>query len=183
MAEPYISQISGFGCNFAVRNWAFCDGQILPISTNTALFSLLGIAYGGNGTTTFALPDLRGRIPMEHGQGPGLPFYPLGATGGTTEFTQTATHLASHNHGSESIGAAAVTASVIAPASDTVLAVPVAPSGNVTAYAPVASQNVTISAQGGTTMNTGSSQPQEIQNPFLAISFEIAMFGLFPPRS
>lgn len=183
MADPFISQITGFGLNFAVRAWAFCDGQILAISSNTALFSLIGTAYGGDGRSTFLLPDLRGRIPMQHGTGPGLPTYPIGDKAGIYEFTQTQVHLASHNHGAGTIGAAAVPAGTIAPASDTVLAVPVAPSGNVTAYAPVGSQNVTISGQGGSTIAAGGSQPQNIQNPFLAITFEIALQGVFPSRS
>jgi len=183
MAEPFLSQINGFGLNFAVRAWSFCNGQIMAIASNDALFSLLGTIYGGDGRTTFALPDLRGRIPMQHGQGPGLPDYRIGSTGGAISFTQTQNTMASHNHDSGSIGAAAAPASVIAPASNTVIAVPVAPSGNVTAYAPVASRDVTISAQGGTTQITGGSISQSIQNPYLAITFEIALFGIYPTRN
>jgi len=183
MAEPFISQITGFGLDFVVKSWSFCNGQLMAISSNQALFSLLGTIYGGDGRTTFALPDLRGRIPMQHGQGPGLPRYPIGAKAGTISFTQTVNQLASHNHQAGTIGAAAVPASVIAPAANTVVAVPVAPSGNVTAYAPAASQNVTISAQGGSTQSAGGQQQQSVQNPYLAISFEIALFGLFPSRN
>lgn len=183
MADPFLSQITGFGLNFAVRAWSFCNGQLIAINTNDALFSLLGTIYGGDGRTTFALPDLRGRIPLQHGHGPGLPEYRIGQKGGAVSFTQTTNHMASHNHGSGTLGVAAVPASVIAPASDTVVAVPVAPSGNVTAFAPVASQNATISAQGGSTQDAGGSQSQSIQNPYLAISFEIAMFGVYPSRN
>lgn len=183
MSQPFISQITGFGCNFAVRQWAYCDGQLLAINSNQSLYSLIGTTYGGDGRTSFGLPDLRGRIPMQHGHGPGLPEYEIGQRGGAVSFTQTINTMANHHHNSGTIGAAAVPASEIAPASNTVVAVPVAPSGNVTAYAPNASQDVTISAQGGSTQNAGGQQSQSIENPYLAISFEIAMFGIFPSRN
>src|SRR3954465_13916452 len=98
MATPFIGQISLFGGNFAPRGWAFCKGQLLAISQNTALFSILGTTYGGNGQTTFALPDLRGRVPIHFGQGPGLSSYALGETGGAETTTLTVNELPAHTH-------------------------------------------------------------------------------------
>src|SRR5215213_5859350 len=99
MADPYIGEIRMFAGNFAPRGWALCNGQLLSISQNTALFSLLGTMYGGNGQTTFALPDLRGRVPLHFGQGPGLSNYVEGEVGGTETVTLTTGEMPSHNHG------------------------------------------------------------------------------------
>src|SRR3954449_6617686 len=98
MATPFIGQISLFGGNFAPRGWAFCNGQLLAVSQNTALFSILGTTYGGNGETTFALPDLRGRVPLHPGQGPGLSPYVLGENGGQENVTLNVTQLPAHTH-------------------------------------------------------------------------------------
>ena len=99
MSEPFLGQIMLVPYNFAPRGWAFCAGQILPISQNTALFSLLGTTYGGNGQTTFALPDLRGRVPNSSGQGPGLANYDLGQVGGFESITLTTNAIPAHSHG------------------------------------------------------------------------------------
>src|SRR5690348_2699182 len=107
--EPHIGEISLFGFNFAPRGWALCNGQILSIAQNTALFSLLGTQYGGNGQTTFALPDLRGRFTMSQGQGPGMPNYFIGETGGEVNHTLLATEMPQHNHLPSSTNAAATT--------------------------------------------------------------------------
>lgn len=183
MADPFLSQINGYGLNFAIRSWAFCHGQTLQIATNTALFSLLGTIYGGDGRNTFLLPDLRGRLSFQHGRGPGLRDYQIGLKGGRPEITQTVNELPAHTHPAGHIGAAAALGTVIAPAADAVVAVQVAPGGNASAYAPVASRDTTISARGGLTGNTGGSQPLQIQNPFLAITYEIAIQGSYPSRS
>ena len=98
MSEPFIGQIIMFGGNFAIRNWAFCDGQLLAVSQNDALFSLLGTIYGGDGRTTFGLPDLRGRVPIHQGSGPGLSPRTLGTAGGTEDVTITTNQLPSHTH-------------------------------------------------------------------------------------
>src|SRR5215831_16990317 len=98
MSEPFVAQIQIFAFNFAPRGWAFCAGQILSISQNTALFSLLGTTYGGNGQTTFGLPDLRGRVPLSPGQGPGLSNYSLGQVGGAENVTLTTTQMPQHTH-------------------------------------------------------------------------------------
>src|SRR5213083_1523824 len=98
MSEPFIGEIVMFGGNFAPRGWAFCNGQLLAIAQNTALFSILGTTYGGDGQTTFALPDLRGRSPVHAGQGPGLSTYARGEQGGTEQVTLRAVELPPHNH-------------------------------------------------------------------------------------
>ena len=98
MAQPYLSEIQIFGFDFAPKNWAQCNGQILPIAQNQALFSLLGTAYGGNGTTTFALPDLRGRVPVHMGQGAGLSPFNMGQVGGSETHTLTVQQLPAHSH-------------------------------------------------------------------------------------
>src|SRR6478672_10112699 len=98
MSEPFLAEIIMFAGNFAPRGWAFCQGQILSIAQNTALFSLLGTTYGGNGQTTFALPDLRGRVPVGTGQGPGLSNYDLGQVSGSESVTLTVSQMPAHNH-------------------------------------------------------------------------------------
>src|ERR1700679_2352401 len=98
MAEPYVAEIRLFPFNFAPRGWAFCSGQILPISQNTALFSLIGTFYGGNGTSNFALPNFQGNVPIHMGQGTGLTQRPIGATGGETSVTLLATQMPAHSH-------------------------------------------------------------------------------------
>src|SRR4051812_42858601 len=98
MADPFVAEVRIYPFNFAPRGWAFCDGQILPISQNTALFSLLGTTYGGNGQSTFALPDVQGRAPMHPGQGPGLSLHDLGETGGSETVTLLQSEIPSHSH-------------------------------------------------------------------------------------
>src|SRR5215475_12772664 len=98
MANPFLAEIRIFPFNFPPKGWAFCDGQILPLSQNTALFSLLGVTYGGDGKSTFALPDLQGRSPMQPGQGPGLSLHDLGETGGSETVTLLESEIPSHSH-------------------------------------------------------------------------------------
>ena len=112
MSEPFLGEIRLVGFNFAPVGWALCAGQILPINQNTALFSLLGTTYGGNGTTTFALPDLRGRAAVGFGQGPGLSNYDLGQSTGTETVTLTVGHIAAHSH---LVAANAASATVLSP--------------------------------------------------------------------
>jgi microcystin-dependent protein len=171
----YIAQIFMFGGNFAPRSTAFCDGQILSIAANTALFSLLGTTYGGDGRTTFALPDLRGRVPMGAGNGPGLTPRELGERGGTESITLTTNQLPSHTHvATLNVSTAAATAT--------------SPSGNVLAaaerevYAPSASM-VAASASAVTVQPAGGGQPFSIVQPYLVISFCIATQGIFPSRN
>jgi microcystin-dependent protein len=169
MAEPFLGQIMLVPYNFAPRGWAFCAGQILPISQNSALFSLLGTSYGGNGTTTFALPDLRGRVAVGVGQGPGLSPYNLGQQAGAENVTLLQQQMPIHNHvASANNGSATATR----------------PAGTVPAgggsYA---------AASDGTTMNptfiqnAGGSQPHNNIQPFLGLNYIIALTGVFPSRN
>ena len=173
MSEPFLGMIQIFPYNFAPRGWAFCSGQILPIAQNTALFSLIGTTYGGNGQTTFALPDLRGRVPISSGQGPGLSPYSLGQVGGVEAVTLLATQIAAHIHPF----------------------VPLANSGDATSGKPAGkfmaqSANAIYAAtQDGTQMGSqttgsaGGSQPHENRQPFLTLNFCIALEGIFPSRN
>ncbi|WP_431477560.1 phage tail protein [Massilia eburnea] len=173
MAERYIGEIRMFSGNFAPVGWAMCNGQLLPIAQNTALFSILGTTYGGNGKTNFALPDLRQRIPMHAGTGPGLSPRDLGEQGGEAATTLTALQLPSHSHG---MTASSATASVQSPA-NALLAKPVtisAPYHEATSLAP--------SPQGPLGTAGGSSVHNNLQ-PYLVVNFIIALSGIFPPRS
>src|SRR3989475_9751412 len=124
MADPFVAEIRIFGFNFAPKGWAFCDGQILPLSQNTALFSLLGTTYGGDGKSNFALPNMQGNAPMHPGQGPGLSLHDLGETGGSETVSLLESEIPGHTHGLMAIGA---------PANRT------APDGNSLARAPAGS--------------------------------------------
>jgi microcystin-dependent protein len=180
MSEPFLGEIRMFGGNFAPRGWAFCNGQLLPISSNTALFSLLGTTYGGDGRTTFALPDLRGRVPMHWGQGPGLSSRSLGESSGSESVTLTSSQMPAHTHSA----VATVNASARSDGSSPSGAVPADGGGN----------NIYSSApDGSTTMNggmvstqigaAGGSQPHANLQPFLCVSFIIALQGIFPSRN
>jgi microcystin-dependent protein len=163
-----------FGGNFAPRGWAFCAGQLLPIAQNTALFSILGTTYGGNGQTTFALPDLRGRAPVSSGQGPGLSSYVLGEQGGNETVTLTSPEIAAHAH-SFSLPSSS-------SAQNTTLTDPVS------AYLGVAGTPIySTSADGvmapGNTGPAGGSQPHQNLPPYLCVNFIIALEGIFPSRN
>ena len=170
MASPFIGEIRLVGFNFPPRNWAFCDGQLLPISQNTALFSLLGTTYGGDGRTTFALPDLRSRVPMHVGSGPGLTTRQWGQRSGVESVTLTTQQMPPHNHQQ-------------ACSSDDPNAG--SPAGNVPAavsppiYSSVANTTMANTALG----NTGGGQSHTNVQPFLAVYFCIALQGVFPSRN
>jgi microcystin-dependent protein len=176
MSEPFIGEIIMFGGNFAPRGWAFCDGQLLSIAQNTALFSILGTTYGGNGQTTFALPDLRGRVPVHAGgsQGPGLPPVQLGEMSGSPSVTLTVNQMPMHNH--------LVSASQSATTTD--------PNGSVPANDARGTPVSIYAAQpDGTHMNpqmigvAGGGQPLSVQQPYLGVNFIIALEGIYPSRS
>jgi microcystin-dependent protein len=169
MSEPFLGEIRLFPYNFAPRGWAFCAGQLMAISQNTALFALLGTTYGGNGQTTFGLPDLRGRRAVSSGQGPGLSFYNLGQQGGTEFTTLLQTNMPAHAH---SVGATMVNAGDNKPAGN-YLAV----GGSYVNTAP----NTTM----GPLMigSTGGGQPFSILEPYLALNYCIALVGIFPSRN
>ena len=175
MADPFIAEVRIFPFNFPPRGWAFCDGQILPISQNTALFSLLGTTYGGDGRTTFALPNLQGRAALHPNQGPGLSNYDLGETGGEKTATLITTEMPGHNHpvvASNEIGEDRKPGGeAIARSTGGPLYGPVpSPASNLVALAP---QAVPI---------VGGSQPHNNLMPYLTLSFCIALQGIFPPR-
>lgn len=176
MAEPFLGEIKMFGGNFAPRGWSFCAGQLLPISQNTALFSLLGTIYGGDGRTTFALPELRGRVPIHMGQGPGLPNHPIGQRAGAEQTTLTEAQIPAHNHAA-TLHAADESAHTSSPDGN-VLAVTGANNTYHTGSTDTAMGASSISGQ-----NTGGSQPHNNMQPYLAINFIIALVGIFPSRN
>ena len=176
MASPFIAEIRMFGGNFAPRGNAFCNGQLISIAQNTALFSLLGTTYGGNGQTTFGLPNLQSRAPMHFGQGPGLSLRDLGEQAGVETVTLLTTQIPAHNHQASGLAAAGNQGSPLNATWATVT------SGRSQSplYAPP-SPNTTMNPAALT--QTGGNQPHENMPPFLAISFIIATQGIFPPRN
>jgi len=174
MSEPFIAEIRIFAGNFAPRGWAFCDGQLLPVSQNTALFSLIGTTYGGDGRSTTALPNLQGRAPMHPGRGPGLTDRRLGQRGGVEMVTLTEAQMPNHTHTARSV--------------NTPIGQVQAPS-NVRSYARSARGNawtpadnlVDLSSQA--VNDTGGSQSHNNMQPFLTMNFIIALVGLYPSRS
>ena len=171
--DPFVAEIRIFPFNFAPTGWAFCDGQLLPISQNTALFSLLGTTYGGDGKSTFALPDLRERAPLQHGQGPGLSLYDLGQTGGSDSVALLSSEMPTHSHqlyantadpGDTSVPSPSAT---FATSSGGALYQPGPPS---TTLAPLALQLV------------GGSLRHNSLQPSLTLNFCIALQGVFPQR-
>jgi len=174
MANPFLAEIVMFGSNFAPRGWALTDGQLLAISSNSALFSLLGTAYGGDGRTTFGLPDLRGRSPLHAGHGPGLSSIRLGQKGGTQQFTVRTNEMPSHNH---SLVAERGPASTPSP-DNAMLAAQTVP-----AFKPYNSANGEFLMASQSMGNTGGGQPITKVSPFTAVNFLIALQGIFPSRS
>jgi len=172
MSEPFVGEIRMFAGNFAPRGWAFCDGQLLAVSQNDALFSLLGTIYGGDGRTTFGLPDMRGRIPVHAGSGPGMSPRRLGEKGGAEKVTITINQIPGHNHGS--IQASGDPASSVNPVGNA-LGVP----NSTDLYADdLSAVNMDQSA----ITSTGGSQNHTNLMPFLCIHFIIALFGIYPSR-
>ncbi|HEU4375195.1 MAG TPA: tail fiber protein [Telluria sp.] len=180
MSQPYIGEIRMFGGNFPPVDWAFCDGATLPISEYEALFVLIGTTYGGDGQTTFALPDLRGRVPIHQGTGPGLPTYPLGAQGGVETVTLSTAQLPAHTHG---LGASTA-APIVAPGGLDITAgvayVPASFSSKPNAYG-LPGNPVAMSAQAITP--AGASTPHDNMGPYLGINFIIALVGIFPQQN
>ncbi|WP_245413472.1 phage tail protein [Mangrovicella endophytica] len=171
-AEPFVGQAMLFGGNFCPRGWANADGSILSIASNTALFSLLGTTYGGNGTSTFALPDLRGRAPIFAGTGPGLSTYALGQIGGQESFTLTTAQMPSHSHVVNATNATADQGG---------------PQGRYLGGG-VGDDDVYHNGPANRTMaadmiaQTGGSQPVQHRGPYLAMTWCIALEGIYPPR-
>ena len=174
MATPYVGEIRLFAGNFAPVNWALCQGQLLAIAENDVLFSLIGTTYGGDGQTTFALPDLRGRVPVHQGQGPGLGNYAMGQRAGTETVTLNANQLAGHSHAMRASSAPAVGGAV--PANGVLAATTVNSYDN-------SSAGVAMAA--GAIGSTGSPQPLPHENmaPTLAVNYIIALYGVYPSQN
>jgi microcystin-dependent protein len=181
MAEPFVGQIVLYACNFAPSHYAFCAGQLVPIQQYTALFSLLGTYYGGNGTTNFALPDLQGRVPIGYGQGPGLSNYDIGENGGATTVTLDASTTAQHNH---AFNASSNVTSTQASGGNTLgkadSGSPVKGFTKGLMYSPNAPQTA-MSPQALTPVG-GNGAHNNLQ-PYLTLNYCIALTGIFPPRS
>lgn len=195
--EVYLGQITLYGLNFAPRGNAYCQGQLLSIAQNTALFSLLGTTYGGNGQTTFGLPDLRGRVAIGQGTGPGLPNYSLGEMAGTPTTTLTLVNMPAHNH---TLGGSITVATQIGTNSTN--GTKANPSGNTLAKGVDLSTsalmanftdagtdggtlaNVTSTATNGLVVGvSGNNQPFGIMQPYLTLNYTIVTEGIFPPRN
>lgn len=180
MADPFLGEIKMVAFDFPPRFWASCGGQVLSIAQNSALFSLLGTQFGGNGQTTFALPDLRGRMPVHTGQGPGLTNRTMGANGGSENVTLTVAQIPAHTH---SLSPGGTLPTVEATGNATT------PNGNRPARANDGESNYsTAAADGsialaGSTASVGGSQPHDNLPPFLTVNFVIALAGIFPSRN
>jgi len=175
MSEPFVGQITTFGFNFAPRGWAFCNGQLLAISQNDALFSLLGTIYGGDGRTTFALPDLRGRSAIHFGNGPGLSGHAIGDKRGAETVTLNVAQLPAHNH-------PATLKAINAPGNET------DPTGNMLAEVndAIYEANASGSDMGSDSIvvgNTGGNHSVNNMQPYLALNWCIALFGVYPSRN
>lgn len=174
MSTPLLGSIIMFAGNFAPRGWALCNGQLLAISQNTALFSILGTTYGGNGVSTFALPNLQSRVPIHPGTGPGLSNYVLGQTGGVENVTLSPTQMPIHSHLLNCNASGGTQAS---------------PANGVPAVESTGTSSNYAAARDGTTMNSaavgtaGGSQPFNVVQPFQCINFIIALQGIFPSRN
>jgi microcystin-dependent protein len=173
MADPFVAEMRIFPFNFAPKGWAFCNGQLLPLSQNTALFSLLGTTYGGDGRTTFGLPNMQGSSPMQPGQGPGLSLHDLGESGGSDTVTLLQTQMPAHGH---QLLASVSTADISMPGPTMAYAhaSKVAYTGTTTSLTPL-NPNAIATA--------GGSQPHNNLMPYLTLNFCIALQGIFPPRS
>ena len=176
MSEPFVAEIRIFAGNFAPRGWAFCDGQLLPISQNTALFSLIGTTYGGDGRTTTALPNLKGRLPMHPGRGPGLTSRRLGQRGGVEMVTLSEAQMPNHNHSMMGDNAPASTNAAAADGTSSL-------ARSAGGFAYQSDSNSLVSLNDGALANTGGSQAHNNMQPYLVLNFIIALVGLYPSRS
>jgi len=179
MSNPFVAEIRIFPFNFAPKGWAFCDGQILPLSQNTALFSLLGTTYGGDGKSNFALPNFQGCVPMHPGQGPGLSLHDLGETSGSDAVSLLDSEIPSHSH---SILTKNTPPPAVSPAPSPTTAF--ARSNGGTAYSTYAAGTSHLAAMDPNTIAPqGGDQPHNNLMPYLTLNFCIALQGVFPPRT
>jgi len=172
--DPFVAEIRIFPFNFAPKGWAWCNGQLLPISQNTALFSLLGTTYGGDGKSNFALPNLQGRAPMHQGQGPGLSLHDLGETGGSETVSLLESEIPAHNH---ALMAQTTVATKSTPDQNSIARV-----SGATPYLPPAGA-ATVSMADNAVAPAGGDQPHNNMQPYLTFYFNIALQGVFPPRT
>jgi microcystin-dependent protein len=173
--DPFVAEIRIFPFNFAPKGWAFCDGQLLPLSQNTALFSLLGTTYGGNGQSNFALPDMQGNAPMHPGQGPGLSLHDLGEMGGSDSVTLLESEIPSHSHTTMAFAAVGNRST---PAGNSI--------SRVTGSTPFVPENplpALASMSDSAVAPTGGDQPHNNMQPYLTLNFCIALQGVYPPRT
>jgi len=173
MADPFVAEIRIFPFNFAPKGWAWCNGQLLPISQNTALFSLLGTTYGGDGKSTFALPDMQGRAPMHPGQGKGLSLHDLGEESGTETVTLVETEIPAHAH--------TLQAQNFNGNTNVMQGNDLSRGASLNAFAPAGGQLRTFAAQA--VGPTGANFPHNNMMPYLTCNFNIALQGVFPPRT
>jgi len=179
--DEYLSVIKLFGCNFAPRGWILCQGQMMSIAQNTAVFSLLGTTFGGNGQTTFALPDLRGRSAIGQGQGPGLSSRTLGEVDGTETVTLNTTQMPAHTHLINATTAAGTTS---VPTNALLAAGPKTGSGpNSTSLNTYASGSANTALANSTVAQSGNNQPLPIMSPYLVLNYCICTQGIFPSRN
>ena len=172
MSEPFLGEVKMFGGNFAPRGYALCDGQLMPIAQNTALFSLLGTTFGGDGRTTFGLPDLRGRSLLYAGNGPGLSIRVLGQKAGQASVTLTSAQMPAHTH---QLRASSATASTGTPGATVALAA--------TATASVYRADTSLVATAAPLANSGGGQAHENRQPWLGVNFIVALQGIYPSRN
>jgi len=173
--DPFVAEIRIFPFNFAPKGWAFCDGQILPLSQNTALFSLLGTTYGGDGKSNFALPNMQGNAPMHPGQGPGLSLHDLGETGGSETVSLLESEIPGHSH---TVMANAAVGNRTTPAANAI--------SRVTGSTPFVAGSPTpplIQMSPNSVAPAGGDQPHNNMQPYLTFYFCIALQGVFPPRT
>lgn len=175
MSEPFVAEIRMWACNFAPRSWAFCNGQLLPISQNTALFSLIGTTYGGDGRTTTALPNLQGRLPMHPGSGPGLTPRKLGQKSGATTHTLGVAQMPNHNH---LASASQSPANQDDPAATSYLAA--GPTAATNIYSPAGTP---LDSAMSPLPDQGGGQPHNNLQPYFVVNFCIALQGVYPSRS
>jgi microcystin-dependent protein len=171
MAQPYVGEIRMFAGNFAPAGWMFCSGQLLPISENETLFNLIGTTYGGDGQSTFALPDLQSRVPIHQGQGSGLYSYILAETGGVESVTLTQNQMPTHTH----IPLASNTGASDTPANNFW--------ANSTLGKPYVAAPPVVQMNAGTIGPSGGNQPHDNMIPYLCVSYIISLFGIYPPPS
>jgi microcystin-dependent protein len=178
MAEAFLGEIRMFGGNFAPAQWAMCNGQPLSISQNSALFSILGTTFGGDGVQTFKLPDLRGRVPIHQGQGPGLSAYTLGASSGTENVTLLSNQMPVHTHPVNAASGAgtAKTTSGNVPSSPTVIP-------NTTHVSPYSNATPNVTMNPAMIGHAGGNSPFPIIQPYLCVTFIISLAGIFPSRN